>query len=124
MKVENEGCTETVLVLYSLEGCPFCIEAKNVLKKLKVKHETVDVTHNNKEDVKKALGKTTFPQLVLKVPGSSGKGGVGRKGVEKGVENVMLGGFEDLERIVAVCKLLRKAKIDGRAVSYICRGGK
>lgn len=111
MKVSREQSSDDAnLLLYSLEGCPFCIEAKKVLERMKVKHTIVDVTHNEKEKIKKELRRSTFPQLVLIIPKGSGS------------EKVMLGGFEDLERIVAVCKLLRKAKIDGRAINYICQG--
>lgn len=93
-----------MLKVYSLEGCPYCEDAVALLNKLKVKHEKILVTHQNKDKFKKDLVADTFPQLVL------GK--------------VKLGGFDDLEKIVAVCKLLTKSGIDSRGVDYICRAGK
>lgn len=101
-----------MLKVYALEGCPYCEDAIALLNGLKVKYKRVLVTQKNKDKIKKDLNVDTFPQLVLGVV----------KGVGKGY--VKLGGYDDLEKIVAVCQLLTKAGIDSRGIDYICRLGR
>lgn len=96
--------SKEILKLYSLEGCPWCIKAEKLLGKMKVPYKMIKVNHNNKDKYKKDLRRDTFPQLVL--------------------GDTKLGGFDELERIVAVCELLKKAGIDAQGVAYMCRGGK
>jgi len=98
-----EKCSDYIYI-YILFGnliISFCLVI--ILKKMKVKHEVINVTHENKGKYKKILGRNTFPQLVL--------------------GDAKLGGFDELERIVAVCRLLKRAKIELRAVNYICNRG-
>ena len=93
-----------ILKIYFLEGCPYCEGAVKLLDSMHVNYKIVEVTQKNNNKVKKKLGRDTFPQLVL--------------------GDLKLGGYDELEKIVAVCKLLNKTHIDPRAVDYICRKGR
>jgi len=101
--VEKGDKQKDILKLYSLDGCPWCIKAEALLKKMKVPHKVIEVTYENKDKYKKDLDRDTFPQLVL--------------------GDAKLGGYDELEQMVAVCELLKKAGLDARGVAYICGGG-
>lgn len=97
-----------MLTIYVLEGCPYCADAIKLLNKLKVKYKRVLITHINKEKQKKVLGIMTFPHILLK------------HGHGKNSKDIVIGGYEDLEKVVAICKVMRKAGINPNVVGYFC----
>ncbi len=78
----------TDIVIYSKQVCPYCVQAKNLLKKKGVsKFKEIDITKdNNKEEmIKKSGGRMTVPQIFI--------------------NNNHIGGFDDLHALDKAGKL-------------------
>ncbi|WP_117593142.1 glutathione S-transferase N-terminal domain-containing protein [Haloprofundus halophilus] len=54
------------LVLYELEGCPFCTKVRNKLAELDLEYESRKVprSHSERTEVKEVSGQTGVPVLV------------------------------------------------------------
>ncbi|KTG10769.1 glutaredoxin [Haloprofundus marisrubri] len=54
------------LVLYELEGCPYCAKVKNKLAELDLEYESkmVPRSHSERTEVKEVSGQTGVPVLV------------------------------------------------------------
>ncbi len=56
------------IIIYSKQVCPYCVQAKNLLKRKGVtKFLEIDITQgNNKEEmIKKSGGRMTVPQIFI-----------------------------------------------------------
>ena len=53
------------VIVYSTESCPFCVDAKDFLKKNKIKFEDINVNENRKAAVEmiKKSGQTGVPVI-------------------------------------------------------------
>lgn len=96
-----------MIIVYSLEGCPYCEDAIELLKASKAKYKKIVVTQLNKNKHKEVLGIATFPYIILKKSGKNDK-------------DIVIGGFEELERVSAICKVIRKAGVNPEVVGYLC----
>lgn len=59
------------LILYELEGCPYCAKVKNKLSELDLEYETkmVPRSHSERTEVQEVSGQTGVPVLVDKEHG-------------------------------------------------------
>ena len=75
------------VIVYTLNYCPFCKKAKNILREKNIPFEEIDITPNEEENSKKIAeeykikGEITFPQIII---------GENR-----------IGGCSDLEQLIA-----------------------
>ena len=56
------------IVMYTKEGCPFCIRAKELLANLGQEFEEIDIVenpHRREEMIEKAHGASTVPQIFI-----------------------------------------------------------
>jgi glutaredoxin len=90
-----------MIILYVLEGCPYCNNALSLLKLNKIKHTKIVV--ENKEEIKNKYKKqskmNTFPQIFLQMD----------------KDNIMkIGGYTELEELLQICENIKKSnhKID------------
>lgn len=62
------------LVLYELEGCPYCAKVKSTLDDLDLEYESrmVPRSHAEREEVKEVSGQTAVPVLVDEEHGVEG----------------------------------------------------
>ena len=62
------------LVLYELQGCPYCAKVKNKLAELDLEYEseTVPRTHDQRTEVREVSGQTGVPVLVDEEHGVEG----------------------------------------------------
>ncbi|WP_435128013.1 glutaredoxin family protein [Halobaculum sp. D14] len=62
------------LVLYELEGCPYCAKVKNKLAELGLEYDSVMVpqSHDERTEVKEVSGQTGVPVLVDEEHGVEG----------------------------------------------------
>ncbi len=56
-----------MIVLYVLEGCPYCNNSLQLLKQYKIKHKAIVVPHDKKEFYKKQNKMSTFPQIFMMI---------------------------------------------------------
>ena len=86
------------LVVYSLVGCGYSMAAENLLSKLGAKADIIKVAQADKQGIKDKNGMNTFPQVFL----------------EEDDKKILIGGFDDLERITELSNSLKEAyKKDG-----------
>ena len=69
-------------LIYSLEKCPFCIRAEQLLKQNSFPYKIIRVTQAEKQKYKKYLKAKTFPQIYY----------------VKDDEPIPIGGYSDLEK--------------------------
>ncbi|MFC7098420.1 glutathione S-transferase N-terminal domain-containing protein [Halobaculum marinum] len=62
------------LVLYELEGCPYCAKVTNKLAELGLEYESITVprSHDERTEVKEVSGQTGVPVLVDEEHGVDG----------------------------------------------------
>jgi glutaredoxin len=78
-----------MIVLYVLEGCPYCINSLRLLKEYKIKHKSIVVHPSEKEFYKKQNKMNTFPQIFIMID----------------KDNFMkVGGNSDLEEVIRLSK--------------------
>ena len=56
------------VLIYTKDYCPYCIKAKNLLKRKGVAFKEIDLTHDEKlqlEIVEKSGGRKTVPQIFI-----------------------------------------------------------
>lgn len=56
------------VVVYTKDYCPYCVKAKNLLKKKEVEFEEIDITHDinlQQEMFAKTEGRRTVPQIFI-----------------------------------------------------------
>jgi glutaredoxin len=55
-----------MIVLYVLEGCPYCINSINMLNEYNIKYKAIIVQPSEKDYYKKLNKMNTFPQIFMK----------------------------------------------------------
>ena len=55
------------VTVYSITGCPFCIQAKNKLRELNLEYVDInlDVYINRRSEMKQRTGRKTVPQIFF-----------------------------------------------------------
>lgn len=76
------GIIEGRVTVYSVVGCPHCLQAKSTLKELGLPVCDVDINQHAalREEVKRLTGRSTVPQIFF--------------------NNVHIGGNDDLQKMV------------------------
>lgn len=92
-----------MIVINFLEGCPYCMEAESILKKLKIKYKKNTVTQNTKSNYKNKYKMNTFPQIFLKQSEKLSK----------------IGGLEELNHLIMVCKYIKQYNFTQKEISFI-----
>ena len=83
-----------MIVLYVLEGCPYCNNSLRLLKEYKIKHKSIVVQQNQKEYYKKQNKMNTFPQIFIMLD----------------KDKVMkIGGNSDLEEVMGLSDSIHKS---------------
>ena len=90
-----------------LEGCPYSMAAKELLRKNIKNHEIFMVTHDNKSDYKNECI-DTFPQIYLRKYNSE--------------FSELVGGYEDLKKIYDVVKDGNSSKTIKKKVLKLLNG--
>jgi glutaredoxin len=71
------------LKIYSLEGCPYSMNAEKLLKNNNIDFNLIKVSYDEKDHYKQLNKMNTFPQIFL----------------ETNQENIKIGGYSDLNDI-------------------------
>lgn len=94
-----------MIILYILQGCPYCNNAIKLLKENKIKYETITIeSEEEKEFYKKQNGMNTFPQIFMQINRNS---------------FIKIGGSTDLEEVVNICKKMYKKNLSIDLVYYM-----
>ena len=91
-----------ILINY-LDGCPYCMEAEAILKKMKIKYKKNIVNLNTKATYKKKYKMNTFPQIFLKENNKLSK----------------IGGLDDFKQLIMICKIIKKYSFTQKHISFI-----
>lgn len=72
------------ITVYSITGCPFCIQAKNKLRELNLEFVDInlDVYRNRRTEMKERTGRKTVPQIFFNAK--------------------HIGGFSDFDALVSI----------------------
>ena len=54
-----------MFIINVLDGCPFCEDSLNTLKKYNLTYKKIVVPYNEKNEYKNVLGTDTFPFLIF-----------------------------------------------------------
>ena len=56
-----------MIKIYTTNWCPSCVSAKNLLEKLKIKYEEINIEQNNfsRQKLQELTGGYTVPQIVI-----------------------------------------------------------
>lgn len=92
-----------MILINFLDGCPYCMEAESILKKMKIKYKKNLVTQNTKNNYKKKYKMNTFPQIFLNEKNNLSK----------------IGGLDDFNNLIIVCKLIKKYNFKQKHISFI-----
>lgn len=94
-----------MIVLYVLEGCPYCNKALQILKDNKIKYSTIYPENNEEKELfKKQNNMNTFPQIFLQINS----------------ENYMkMGGCDNLIEIMNICNNIKNSNVSLDSVYYM-----
>jgi glutaredoxin len=90
-----------MIVLNFLYGCPYCKNAEKMLQMYNIPYTKNNVTSKTKDAYKKKYKMDTFPQVFYK----SSK-------LHK------IGGSDELNALIHVCKILKKYNFNQPSISY------
>ena len=74
------------LKVYSLEGCPYSMNAESLLNNNSIEFDLIKVSYDEKDHYKQKNKMNTFPQVFLETP----------------KETVKIGGYDDLNNIFSM----------------------
>ncbi len=83
-----------MIVLYVLEGCPYCLNSLRLLKQYKIKHKAILVPYEKKDYYKKQNKMDTFPQIFMKINKD---------------QFATIGGNSNLEELLDLCKTIKNS---------------
>jgi len=90
-----------MIVLYVLDGCPYCNNSLKLLKEYKIKHKAIVVKQSEKEYYKKQNKMNTFPQIFAMID----------------KDNIIkIGGNSDLEEAMGLTESIHKSNVSIDAV--------
>lgn len=95
-----------MIIIYVLEGCPYCNNSLKLLKDNKIKHKVIVVDPKDKEKYKKINKMNTFPQIFI----SAGKD-----------TYLKIGGNDDFVETLDIVKKIMKSNVSLDAVYYLYR---
>ena len=95
-----------MIVLYVLNGCPYCNNSLKVLKENKIKHKAIVVAPQDKEKYKKINKMNTFPQIFIEADKDT---------------YLKIGGNDDLVETIDIVKQIMNSNISLDAVYYMFR---
>ena len=86
-----------MIILYVLEGCPYCNNSISILEKYKLKYKVITVENNteSKNYYKKLHGMQTFPQIFIQS--------------DKNI--IKIGGNDDLVETFEICNYIKKSNV-------------
>lgn len=90
-----------MITVYTIQHCPFCHRAIQLLKQKKLKYKNIVVDTKDKEKYKKKNKMTTFPQIFYR--------------------KKKIGGFDNLNSIIDICEALNNNDIDPLIIKNICK---
>jgi len=102
MKNKKGIIDRRMIVLYVLEGCPYCERALQMLKMEKIKHKKVVVPRDEekKNEYKRMCEMETFPMIFIRNPKAHGEN-----------EYLKIGGSSDLEAYIQKSKEFSQSNI-------------
>lgn len=95
-----------MIIIYVLEGCPYCNNSLKLLKDNKIKHKVIVVDPKDKEKYKKINKMNTFPQIFI----AAGKD-----------TYLKIGGNDDFVETLDIVKKIMKSNVSLDAVYYLYR---
>lgn len=90
--------------IYSLEYCPYSIEAENLVKNNNLPHKIIKVSQNDKDKYKKQNKWNTFPQVFYK---------------HKTNQKKLIGGYSDLNNYIETVNIINENDINFNILKYI-----
>jgi glutaredoxin len=93
-----------MIVLYVLEGCPYCNNSLKLLKEYKIKHKAIVVQQDEKEYYKKRNKMNTFPQIFMMIDKDN---------------FIKIGGNSDLVETIELSHNINKSNVSIDAVYYM-----
>ena len=63
MGTTQSSTSNSYYLIYSLDGCPFCIKAEKLLKNNSLLYKVIRITQEEKQKYKEYLRVKTFPQI-------------------------------------------------------------
>jgi len=93
-----------MIILYVLEGCPYCKNSLEVLKQYKIKHKSILVNYEDKEFYKKQNKMNTFPQIFMQMN-----------------ENTFMkiGGNDNLIELIDNCENIKNSNVSIDSIYYM-----
>lgn len=91
-----------MIVINYLYGCPYCKNAERMLKMYNIPYTKNTVTQKTKDDFKKKYKMNTFPQIFYKTS-----------------KIYKIGGFEELDVLIKVAKILQEYRFNQLTINYI-----
>ena len=93
-----------MIILYVLDGCPYCNNSLRVLKEKNLTHKSIVVKNSEKDFYKKQNDMNTFPQIFMKID----------------KDNFMkIGGNDDLMEIFENCDNIKNSNVSLDSIYYI-----
>ena len=86
-----------MLLIYSLENCPYYRKAEDLVKEHEIPHKIIKITHTTKQKYKRINKMDTFPQIFIET----------KSGVKRDKKQIKLGGSQVLLHLIQISHLIR-----------------
>ena len=96
---------ENKIEIFVIEGCGYCGATIEMLERSKLKYIKHIVNPNEKEKYKKMHKHDTFPQIFVYL----------------NKKRIKIGGYEDFDRLIYLCKLFKTTKLMFKDIKEICK---
>jgi glutaredoxin len=90
--------------IYSLEYCPYSMEAEQIIKQNNLSHKIIKVKQEEKNKYKKLNKWNTFPQVFYK---------------HKTNKLKLIGGCSDLEKYINIINIIKEENININILKYV-----
>lgn len=90
-----------MITIYTIQGCPYCNKALDLLKERNIKYKQILVKQKDKDDVKIKNKMKTFPQIFYR--------------------KMTIGGFDKLQFIIDICDDLKENDISIKLINDLCK---
>ena len=91
-----------MILLYIINGCPFCHKAELLLNSLKIRTRKITVKTSDKLKYKKQNKMNTFPQILYL----------------KDSKRYKIGGLDELEYLISIVEIKKKFNFDNKTLSF------
>ena len=96
-----------MIILYILEGCPYCIKSLQLLQNNNIKYKEIIVENNEEKELyKKQNGMNTFPQIFMQVNKDN---------------FIKIGGYDNLVDTMNVCLNIKNSDSSMDSIYYMYR---